>query len=389
MTIKKFAFEVQSSLSKAHGVDLKRSHVHEVLAALFGFASYTALTTQRVLAQHDGRGLAVALDVAGAAARASALGYAPPMPPIIATMVASACEAEQLCVVTIDDVLTDLGIESENHAPAELDDEASRQYDSEDDNNNDDDDDWEPRDEAPLPSIDLESAVLRESLLRVAAAGSASAHLALAQLDGEFLEDELGGTNDGIYWYEQQQAGRILTGVELEWAETYRRKQEARASREEHLRLAAALGSAEAALRRAEEEPGVESFDLAAQLAGPRYADRLGELALSLGREEDARKWFRVAAQQGDTDAMKTLASELEPDLKDAWTWVHLAKLLGTDVMAYHAVGDDGLTADADEARPIYAAGGFELDALSDDDDAAAQRRAHELYEATHPSYRA
>lgn len=376
MTIKKFAFEVQSSLSKAHGIDLKRSHVHEVLAALFGFASYTALTSQRVLAQHDGRGPAVALDVAGAAARASALGYAPPMPPIIATMVASASEAEKLCVVTVNDVLTDLGIESDNHAPVELDDEASRPYDSEDD-----DDDWEPRDEAPLPAIDLESAVLRESLLRIADAGSASAHLALAQLDEQFLEDDWSGVNDGVYWFKQQQAGRVLTGVELEWADTYRRKQEARASREEHLRLAAALGSAEAALRRAEEEPGVESFDLAARLAGPRYADRLGELALSRGREEDARKWFRVAAQQGDTDAMKTLASELEPDLKDAWTWVHLAKLLGRNVMAYHAVGDDGLPADADEAGPIYAAGGFELDELSHDDDEAAQRRAHELYE--------
>lgn len=88
MTIKKFAFEVQSSLNKAHGIDLKRSHVHEVLATLFGFASYTALSTQRVLAQHDGRAPAASLDIARAAARASDLGYAPPKPPIIATLVA-------------------------------------------------------------------------------------------------------------------------------------------------------------------------------------------------------------------------------------------------------------------------------------------------------------
>ena len=53
MTIKKFAFEVQSSLSKAHGIDLKRSHVHEVLAALFGFASYSALSTQPMAAHVD------------------------------------------------------------------------------------------------------------------------------------------------------------------------------------------------------------------------------------------------------------------------------------------------------------------------------------------------
>ena len=375
MAIKKFAFEVQSSLSRAHGIDLKRSHVHEVLAALFGFASYTALSTQRVLAQHDGRAPAASLDVARAAARASDLGYAPPKPPIIATLVAGTAETERLAVFTFDEVLATLGIESSDkpNEPAEA---------ASDDDDAETDDDWERRHEDRSPSIDLDSAVLRESLLRIAEAGNASAHLALAQLDEEFLEDGPAGTNDGSYWFEQQQSGRVLTGVELDWAEAYRLRQKARASREEHLRLAAALGSAEAALRRAEEEPGVETFDLAARVAGSAHADRLGELALSLGREEDARKWLRVAAQQGDTEAMKTLAAELEPDLKDAWTWVHLSKLLGRDVMAYHAVGDDGLPADADEAGPIYAAGGFELDRLPDDIDAAARQRAHELYEA-------
>ena len=376
MTIKKFAFEVQSSLSKAHGVDLKRSHVHEVLAALFGFASYSALSTQRVLAQHDGSAPAALLDVAQAAARASDLGYAPPKPPIIATLVAGAVETERLAVFTFDEVLATLGIEGNGDEPDEPADASS------DDDNAETDDEWDRRHEERLPSIDLDSVVLRESLDRIAEAGNASAHLALAQLDEGLLEDEWSGVDDGVYWFEQQQSGRTLTGVELEWAETYRLKQKARASREEHLRLAAALGSAEAALRRAEEEPGVETFELAARVAGPRYAARLGELALSLGREEDARKWLRVAAQQGDTRAMKTLASELEPDLKDAWTWVHLAKLLGRDVKAYHAVGDDGLPADADEAGPIYAAGGLELDQPSVDDDEAAERRARQLYEA-------
>ncbi|MBB3197371.1 hypothetical protein [Roseateles terrae] len=376
MTIKKFAFEVQSSLSKAHGIELKRSHVHEVLAALFGFASYTALTTQRVLAQHDDPGTAIPLDVAGAAARALDLGYTPPMPPIIATVTAGAAVAERLCVVTIADVLATLGIESSSDEPDAPADDASGEYDSEAD------DEWEPRDEERLPWIDLDSDILRESLLRLAGAQSASAHLALAQLDEEFLEDDFASVNDGVYWFEQQQAGRLLTGVELEWAQTYRRKQEALLSREDHLGRAAALGNVEAALRQAEKEPSDEAFELAGRLAGARHAARLGRLAMSCGREDDALKWFRVAAQQGDTNAMKTLASELETDLKDAWTWAYLAELLGTNVMAYHAVGDDGLPADADEAGPIYAVGGFELDGLSKADDEAATLRARELFSA-------
>ena len=389
MTTRKFAFEVQSSLKEAHGIDLKRSHVHEVLAALFGFASYTALTTQWVLAQHDGSSPAGPLDLAGAASRALDLGYQPPMPAIIAALTAGAAETERLAVFTVDDILAALDIEGSSDEPDEPAEAASGDRDTGiADPKTDDaetDDDWERWHDERLPSIDLDSAVLRESLVRMADAGVASAHLALAQLEEEAVEDGPTGAGDGSYWFEQQQSGRVLTGVELEWAEAYRLQQAARKTREVHLRLASSVGSAEAALRRAEEEPGVETFERAAGVAGSRHAGRLGELALSLGREKDARTWFRVAAQQGDIEAMKTLASELEPDLKDAWTWVHLAKLLGTDIMANDVVGDDDLSSDADEAGPIYAEGGLELDPLPGDVDVVARRRARALYEAIDP----
>jgi hypothetical protein len=168
------------------------------------------------------------------------------------------------------------------------------------------------------------------------------------------------------YWFEQLQSGRVLTGVELEWAEAYRDRSADRHSRDHHWRRAAALGSAEAALRIAEQMPCDDNFELAARVAGARHANRLGELELRCERLDDARKWFRLAAESGDTDAMKLLASELETDLKEAWTWVHLAELLGVNVMECHAVGEHGLPADSDEAGPIYAAGGFELDQLPD-----------------------
>ncbi len=84
MTIKAFAFRVQSMLRESHGTSIKRSHVHEVLAALFGYASYAALSKQRLLAQHDGSLPGLELDVAKAAARAVELGYMPPEPPLIA-----------------------------------------------------------------------------------------------------------------------------------------------------------------------------------------------------------------------------------------------------------------------------------------------------------------
>jgi hypothetical protein len=379
MTIKKIAFEVQSGLRQAHGIDIKRSHVHEVLTALFGYASYAALTTQQLLAQHDGQAPAPSLDLAQAATRAYELGYEPPSPPIIAAEAARAAESARLMVVSPDDLLAELGIDYElpqankSEAPT---DKATAQDDR------DAGQDREASLDEPGVRLDLESPVLRESLLRMADAGSALAHLALAQLDEESLDFKPSGINDGRYWFEQQQSGRVLTGVELEWAEAYRDRSEDRHSRDHHLRRAAALGSAEAALRIAEEMPSDDNFELAARVAGARHANRLGELALRCGRLDDARKWFRVAAESGNTDAMKTLASELETDLKEAWTWVHLAELMGVNVMEYHAVGEDGLPADSDEAGPIYAAGGFELDRLPDVVNEAAKRRARELYKA-------
>jgi hypothetical protein len=374
MTIKAFAFEVQSRLSQASGIDLKRSHIHEVLAALFGYASYAAMSTQRVLAQHDGS-VAVPLDISRAATRAADLGYAPPAPPLIAGAIATAADAERLCVITMDAVLTELGIEVEGDVPVRVGAEAHGRLAP------DDGEEQEDLDVTLMFAIERESNVLRESLNRMANAGSASAHLALAQIDDEVLSEYSEGSTDGRYWYELQQAGRELGGVELDWANAYRHKLDLQASRDSHLRLAISLGNAEAALTRLESDPSVENFEHAARLAGPAQASRLGHLALFFQREEDARTSLRIAARRGDTASMKMLADGLEPELKDAWTWVHLAKLLGVNVMASHAVGDDGLPADADEAGPIYAAGGFELDPFSDQEDAEALAEARRIYD--------
>lgn len=102
MTIQKTAFEVQSALRTAHGIHIKRSHVHEVLAALFGHASYAAMSSQCVVAQFLGQTSLRPLDIIGAAHRAQALGYAPPGPPVIATVGAEALNTHRLCAMKLD-----------------------------------------------------------------------------------------------------------------------------------------------------------------------------------------------------------------------------------------------------------------------------------------------
>lgn len=376
MTIKAFAFEVQSSLSKVSGIALKRSHVHEVLAALFGFASYAALTKHRVIAQHDGSLPEVRLNLPRGANRAMELGYVPPEPPLIAAAAASAIEAARIYVVPLDAVLYQLDIVFDDPHPIGADARPDRRGADASDFDEED----ESEDDGMFFALDFRSSLLRESLTRMAEGGNALAHLALARLCDETLTDLSEEGGDGRFWFEQQQSGRLLKGVEIEWAEAYRLKLKAISSRQDHLRRAAALGNAEAALRQLEIEPTDENFGPAACLAGVNQAARLAHVALFLGREEDARRALRVLAMKGDTTAMQELASGLETDPKEAWTWVHLARLLGVDVMAYHAVGEDGLPADADEPGPIYAAGGFHLDTLPDVEDLEALEAARLIF---------
>lgn len=369
MTIQKTAFEVQSALRSAHGIDIKRSHVHEILAALLGHASFAAMSSHCVIAQFLGQASSRPLDIVGAAQRAQALGYAPPGPPVIVSVGAEALNTHRLCAMKLDDLLSALGL-------------ADSTEDSPDFSGDADFEDVPPDSADSWLELDLEADRLRDELVRLATGGSASAHLALTRLIEEQLnEDDPTEGPDGRYWSDQLEAGRALSGVELEWAETYQRHRQLRAQRKSHLVSAATLGNAEAAIQLAEDDFSSEAFDAAALLAGNQQARRLGELALEHGREETARTWLRLAAAQGDVWAMKVLASELEEDLMDAWAWVHLARLLGTDVMAYHAVGEYGLPADADEAGPIYADGGFELDRLSEQADKDSRARAEMMLE--------
>ena len=338
------------------------------------------MTNQDLLAQHDGSLPVLKLDVAKAASRAVELGYVPPGPPLIATVVANAAEAEKIYVVPLEAALSQLYVEFDDDARPAHDTNGADLAGMDDREEVDDEDD-----DGMFFCLDVTSPFLRESLGRLAYAGNAVAHLALSRIYEEVLTDmDDSDTSpdgaDGRFWFDQQRAGRALQGVEAEWAEAYSLKHKALRLRQEHLRQAIELGNAEAALRQSEIDPTDENFERAASRAGIRQAARLAQVAMFLGRNADACPPLRALALRGDTTAMRELAGGLETDLKQAWIWVHLANLLGVDVMAYHAVGDDGLPADADEAGPIYAAGGFDLDRLSDAEDMEAEQAARKIH---------
>ena len=110
------------------------------------------------------------------------------------------------------------------------------------------------------------------------------------------------------------------------------------------------------------------------------------------GRRQDAWRYWTMAAQHGDTEAMRELIEGYDRlNLQQCWTWFYLAKLLGTDLSKdeYRAINEDGSDYDDDLGGPAYVSGrdGVVLEPIDGDQKAAAQRAATTLYQAIKANY--
>jgi hypothetical protein len=369
MTTKELAYSIQYQLEAKTGATFKRTHVHELLAASFGFNSHAALCVGAVLSATTipGRRLPDHLDQLGR--RCLDLGY-PPEVALKVTHVLPASLAEQnLGAIRIDDLVACLRRVTGRADALETDVE------------NDDG----GVGETELEVDALSSSILLEGLSSAAVKGSAEAHYALALLhspsDDDFDAPEVGAD----YWYNEAKRGRILSGIELEWANAHAARLARKASYEQHLREAGRLGHQHALFELAERFGDTSFFDRADH---PLDVDpvRVAEVAEALERRDDARRWLAVAAKQGDVEAMRRLIEEYDrDDLQQCWTWFYLADLLGTDLSEdeHEAINEDGSPYDDDVGGPVYLGGvdGVELEPMSPERDAAARRRAAELYE--------
>jgi TPR repeat protein len=153
---------------------------------------------------------------------------------------------------------------------------------------------------------------------------------------------------------------------------------------ERHLREAARTGLPAAMLAVADQFGDPDFFEKAIDEVDADPV-MVAEIANRLGRPLDARKWLTVAATSGDVDAMRQLIEDHDQDdLLRCWTWVYLARLAGTDLMAdaYRAIHEDGSDYDDDIGGPMYADGryGVVLEALPQKMDAVARHQAHEIF---------
>ena len=261
-----------------------------------------------------------------------------------------------------------------------------------------DDRDADPEDDGPhgyhdnTPWIGLELSegddpsdvsILLESLHAAAGRDVVLAHYALALLYEPDLDPEL-RHEPSSYSYEQRQKGVVLEGVKIEWADDYERLMAARQTYQQHLSAAARLGHTDAIVDMARHFKDTTVFDGDIDLSkqDPR---EMAELAFELRHDGGAKHWLTIAAESGDTAAMRELIEGYDAaDPYRCWMWLHLAALHGVDLTKddYRAIHEDGSEYDDDIGGPMYADGadGIELPPLPPEADALALQAAREIF---------
>ncbi len=379
MSIKSLAHLAHQRVAPAVGPAFKRSHFYELTAAAFGYGSYAALGAESVLFNLSPPVPELTdSHVAAVREKCASLGYTAQAAEVIASAICGLLTEYGLAVIRLND-LVDL-LRQRNHEDAwQLDEEheaddglavADRELTLED---------------FMLPSAkELPAWVLLESLQVAAERGSAQAHYAIALLHEPDRHDE-DDRGDRSYWYMQRKAGAMLSGAKAEWADEYEQQEASKIEYELHLREAARLGYKDALVDMAEHFGDPSVFDICLDLSD-KDPVRMADLAKSLGRLDEEKRWLTIAAENGDTEAMRDLIEGYDcSDLKACWKWLHLASLHGKDLTAdqHYTIHEDGSHYDDDVGGPMYADGrdGVRLQRLPSDEDWQEQLAARELFE--------
>lgn len=373
MTIKEFAYSTQQHLQHSTHGTFKRAHIYELLAAAFGYHSYAALCAKSVFTNVSLTRQIPSQHRSLIRNRCSELGYSSELGNSVSVALTDYLDDVDFGVFAIDGLVALLRTEWDDN------------WEFADDESDIDPEEWDDIVDSRQALTDamIESPLVLEGLEIAADKGNAVAHYALALIQ-RYADDGQEPEPGSEYWYQESKAGRLVTGVEKEWADSY----DAYVARSQkyihHLRSAARLSEPNALL------------DLADQFNDPTFFENgmdrvysapgvVAEIAERLGRPEDAKRWLNQAAEAGDIDAMRHLINDYETgNPLRCWTWVHLANLLGTDLTqdSHYLINEDGSEYDDDVGGSAFVGGheGIHLESLSASEDAIAKALAHEMY---------
>ena len=367
-TIKEFAYSTQQHLLTQTGSNFKRTHIYELLAAMFGFNSYAALSAETVFTQQPMQDLNhFLLHTPAIKHRCIELGYEIAVADIASSELPAFITEHHVDIVRFDDLVSDLRYkyqQLDRYADWDDEDGVFTPYT-----------DWDGEFSPYTDYLDGEfSPILLDGLETAARKGNTLAHYALALI---YYPDKTVGTRKAgsPYWYSQAQQGHVLTAWEKEWADMHAKYLADTDKYAFHLREAGRLGNEHALLDLAERFDDPVFFEKINDTVDEDPI-RIAEIAEGLGRMQDARHWLTIAAEAGDIEAMRRLIEEFDyEDQQQCWIWIYLARLLETDLTKddYYAIYEGG-------NMYLDGQGGVELALLNAEQDAVAQQSAKELF---------
>ena len=390
MTIKQLAYSTQQLIQTSTGCNFKRAHFYELLTASFGYKSSAAFNTDMLWCNHIPRSPLAELtpDLMG---RAVQLGYPQSNIEAIAKCVVDQARANHVSYIGLSELMEIL------RPDPLLDHEDDWGIELEDDEDNDDDFDFPSKNNyLRQKNRLLTSELLKESLEQSALAGNSLAHFASAEM--------FRCTRPNSYLSDEARKGRMLNSVEQGWVDGYENSLVQFKKFRTHMRQAALGGIHDAAREyialfseehasdlAAVDESAVEAKTISYHADPQREMETLrvdaksGSFKAIESLASKGELWaIEKLAETGDIDALCDLAQiEVESDLVKAWSWVYVAKMLGTDftessLRAYHEGGDhDGQAYDDDVGGPMYVDGdeGMDLTPLEPKQD----QQAHEM----------
>lgn len=373
MSLRELAHSAQQHLQTRAGCAIKRSHVHELLAAAFGYQSWAAFLAESLLAD-GGAGDPPNATSALLVGRALQLDYPQAQALEMAKALLEFAAEKQLSVVRWVAFRPLLEPEPELILALPDDDDVE-------------DEDWDDGNDDAEPGIDSH-AVMRERLL--------SSPLLLANLEqaAEVVGGELHHLVASLYrckrpnpyLHEESLKQHVLVPAEHVWVDEYLTLAPRFQKYEKHLKAAALGGVRQAAAEYAEVFESPEFFELAERLTGEVDAARMAKIAPTA---QARTMWLRHAAEQGSEHALQQLADAGEAWAQDrlaelgdiqamrvaaeaalargdslrAWVWQYLSLRHGADLTrstmhAYHDGGQqDGQFYDSDFGGALYVDG--------------------------------
>lgn len=399
MIIKELAYSTQQLIQTSTGCGFKRTHFYELLAASFGYKSFAAFNRDMLWCNHIPRAPLAELtpELVG---RAVQLGYPQSNTEAIALCVVDQARANNVSSIGLSELM-----EIMRPDPL-LDYEDDWGSDLEDDEGDDDDFEF-PSKISILKQKNrlLTSKLLKESLEQSAVGGNPLAHFAIAEM--------YRCARPNSYLSEEARKGRMLNSVEQGWVDGYENSLEQFKKSRSHMRQAALGGIYDAA----HEYIALFSEEHASEMAAVGESAVEAQTISYHAEPQREMETLRVAAKSGSFKAVKSLAGkgdlwaieklaetgdidaiwdlaqmEMQSDLVKAWSWVYVAKMLGTDftesnMRAYHEGGlYDGQEYDDDCGGPLYVDGdeGMDLTPLEPKQDQVAQELALAFFEKIH-----